>query len=112
MARHRETRERHELKLLRIERSDGKRVVKDSKSKSVDNGPAAAQLQKVVDSEGNYNYYQELTIGSSKNIDWRKKLGSLLVEQVGKEREEARGQVMGKSDTSKWTRLLVIRDLC
>ena len=100
MARHREAREKHELRLLRIQRSDGKRVVKDSKLRNVDNGPTTTQLQKVVDSEGNYNYYQELRIGSSKNMDWRKKLGTLLAEEYERQSEEAHGHAVGKSDNS------------
>ena len=76
---------RHTVKLLIIGRSDGKRTVENSKSRQKeDNQPTKAQLQKTVDSKGVQNYYQAVKIGHPKSMEWRKKLGGMLMNQLGK----------------------------
>ena len=91
------------MKLIAVVHSDGKRVVKKSKHKKVNNRPTRAQLKKVVDSDGNYNYYQELRHSSSKNMEWRKKLGGMLVAERQKSYEEI--------DTGQWSHLLTVINL-
>lgn len=76
---------RHTVKLLIIGRSDGKRAVENPKIRQKeDNQPTKAQLQKTVDSKGVQNYYQAVKIGHPKNMEWRKKLGGMLMNQLGK----------------------------
>ena len=73
------------LKLLYIGRSDGTLSTTIPKSKRQEsNGPTKDQLEKRRGDNGVYSYYQELTIEDAKSIDWRKKLGGLLVREVTK----------------------------
>ena len=73
------------LKLIYIGRSDGTLSTTVAKSKKQEsNGPTKEQLEKRRGDNGVYSYYQELTIEDGKSIDWRKKLGGLLVRDMTK----------------------------
>ena len=53
------------------------------------NGPTQAQLQKVKDSKGLYTFYQKLKVSHPKHIEWRRKLGGMLMREFGKKERES-----------------------
>lgn len=72
-----------QLQLVYISRSDGAlSTITGKAKKKEDNGPTSTQLQKTKAEKGVFSWYQELPIGDPKNLDWRRKLGGLLVKEV------------------------------
>ncbi|KAF2204407.1 hypothetical protein GQ43DRAFT_409629 [Delitschia confertaspora ATCC 74209] len=65
-----------------LARSDGKSevIAKGSKQK---NAPSKEQLDRTPNAKGVADYYRELDETEPKNLDWRKKLGGMLVREVG-----------------------------
>jgi enterochelin esterase-like enzyme len=74
-----------------IARSDGKKTVKQSKSKlREENQPTKSQLEKSIDKEGIESFYQAVPIGHAKSMEWRKKLGGMLMKELGKPYDESK----------------------
>lgn len=70
-------------KLVFIQRSDGKEITVDSRTRREEkNAPTSEQLTKTKGENGQWSYYHELEITDKRNYDWRKKLGGLLIETM------------------------------
>ena len=68
---------------LFIARSDGKQEIISTKGGTLNNGPTAKQLSKVQGQNGSSGYYQAVEHSDSKSVEWRRKLGGLLMREVG-----------------------------
>lgn len=68
---------------LYILRSDGKAEVVTKSRKKESNVPTDDQLDTRPDVKGNVDYFKELEAGDAKEVDWRRKLGGMLVGEVG-----------------------------
>ena len=69
---------------LYVSRSDGKSEVISAKSnRKESNEPTAAQLDDKPDSKGISDFYKKLEIGDAKEVDWRRKLGGMLIRELG-----------------------------
>lgn len=67
-----------------VSRSDAKLEAISSKSRRKEpNEPTAAQLDNTPDAKGISDYYKYLDVGDSKEVDWRRKLGGLLMKEIG-----------------------------
>ena len=71
-----------------LSRSDGKLETISSKTKKETNAPAEAQLDERPDSRGVIDYYKELDVGDAKEIDWRRKLGGMLMREIGEKEQQ------------------------
>lgn len=69
--------------LLYISRSDGKIETISKLKKKEANGPTEAQLDDTKDARGVRDYYKRLEIGDAKEVDWRRKLGGMLMREIG-----------------------------
>ncbi len=69
---------------LYVSRSDGKLDVLSSKTKKIErNEPTTSQLNDTPDSKGISDFYKRLEIGDAKEVDWRRKLGGMLMRELG-----------------------------
>lgn len=76
-----------------LARSDGKPETIASKTRKKEtNAPTEAQLDERPDSKGVIDYYKELDVGDAKEVDWRRKLGGMLMREIGE--KEQQGNVM------------------
>lgn len=67
-----------------IARSDGKRETISPKTRKKEpNSPTEAQQDDRPDSKGIVDFYKELDIGDAKEVDWRRKLGGMLMRATG-----------------------------
>ncbi|PVH92787.1 hypothetical protein DM02DRAFT_646751 [Periconia macrospinosa] len=76
-------------------KSDGQEVV-NLKGKILRNGPTEAQLDRTPNEQGISDYYRLLEKDDPKHMDWRKKLGGMLLREVG-----------GTQYEDKWTQALL-----
>ena len=75
---------------LYIARSDGKLEITSSKSKQKElNRPTEAQLDQAPNAKGVSDYYKELDLGDPKEVDWRRKLGGMLMREIGGKDEQS-----------------------
>lgn len=80
---------------LYVLRSDGKAEVVTKARKKELNVPTDDQLSTRPDAKGNVDYFKELEAGDAKEVDWRRKLGGMLIGEIG-------GQThTGKEDTGR-----------
>lgn len=68
---------------LYISRSDGKSEILTKARKKESNLPTNDQLDSTPDAKGNVDYFKELEAGDAKEVDWRRKLGGMLIQEVG-----------------------------
>ena len=69
---------------LYISRSDGKLDTISIKTKKKErNEPTAEQLDDTPDSKGISDFYKRLETGDAKEVDWRRKLGGMLMREIG-----------------------------
>lgn len=68
---------------LYILRSDGKAEVLTKSRKKELNIPSDEQLDSRPDVKGNVDYFKELEVGDAKEVDWRRKLGGMLIGETG-----------------------------
>ena len=81
-----------DYRLVYSARSDGVlHVAKGSKKE--ENAPTDAQLDTKPDARGVVDYYKMLEPGDAKHIDWKRKLGGMLMREIGD--EEHRGKCLG-----------------
>ncbi|KAF9739244.1 hypothetical protein PMIN06_005269 [Paraphaeosphaeria minitans] len=73
------------------QRSDGKTVV-NNKGKPVRNGPTEAQLDRTPNEQGQSDYYRLIEKDDAKHVDWRKKLGGMLLREIGRKEDEDKCQ--------------------
>lgn len=63
-------------------RSDGREQI-TTKGIVLKNGPNAKQLDSTPNAHGQADYYRLITKDEPKHIDWRKKLGGMLLREIG-----------------------------
>ncbi|KAL8928907.1 MAG: hypothetical protein Q9172_000745 [Xanthocarpia lactea] len=66
-----------------VTRSDGKLEILSKSRKKEANAPTADQLDSRPDAKGNTDYFKELELGDAKEVDWRRKLGGMLIREIG-----------------------------
>lgn len=67
-----------------IARSDGKlETISPKTRKKESNSPTEAQQDDRADAKGIIDFYKELDIGDAKEVDWRRKLGGMLMRETG-----------------------------
>ncbi|KAL6702561.1 hypothetical protein ACN47E_001344 [Coniothyrium glycines] len=72
-------------------RSDGVQMV-NQKNKPLRNGPTEEQLNKKPNDQGQADYYRLIERDDPKHVDWRKKLGGMLLREVGGKQHEDKWQ--------------------
>lgn len=73
---------------LYISRSDGKLEITSKSRKKELNQPTAEQLDSTPDSKGVSDFYIKLEDGNAKEVDWRRKLGGMLIRELGRKEHE------------------------
>lgn len=73
-------------------KSDGRTIV-SQKNKPVQNSPTREQLNKKPNEQGQCDYYRPIAKDDPKHVDWRKKLGGMLLRELGGKQHE--GEVGG-----------------
>lgn len=73
------------------QRSDGRTVV-NNKGAPVRNGPTESQLDRTPNEQGQSDYYRLIDKDDAKHVDWRKKLGGMLVREIGRAEDEDKWQ--------------------
>ncbi|KAL8998686.1 MAG: hypothetical protein Q9188_006048 [Gyalolechia gomerana] len=68
---------------LYVLRSDGKSEILTKARKKESNLPTDDQLDSRPDARGNVDYFKELEAGDAKEVDWRRKLGGMLIHEIG-----------------------------
>ena len=68
---------------LYITRSDGKTEILTKTRKKEPNTPTDDQLDSRPDTKGIVDYFKELEVGDAKEVDWRRKLGGMLIREIG-----------------------------
>ncbi|KAF2020094.1 hypothetical protein BU24DRAFT_419671 [Aaosphaeria arxii CBS 175.79] len=76
-------------------RSDGHEVV-TQKGIQIKNAPNTQQLDRTPNAQGQCDYYRLLDRDEPKHIDWRKKLGGMLLRELG-----------GKEHEDKWSQTVL-----
>ncbi|KAF2690481.1 hypothetical protein K458DRAFT_106099 [Lentithecium fluviatile CBS 122367] len=76
-------------------KSDGQDVV-NQKGVVLRNGPTQEQLDRTPNEQGQSDYYRLIEKDEPKHTDWRKKLGGMLLREVG-----------GKEYEDKWTQCIL-----
>lgn len=91
---------------LFVARSDGVLQTKNPKTgKMESNGPSEDQMENSKDSSGNPDTYREVGIGDPKNLEWRRKLGGLLVTELLKMGPEKDHKAMSLLSPHSLTRI-------
>jgi len=67
---------------LYIRRSDG-RLEASGKGSRESNQPTDAQLNSKPNAHGISDFYRECPLGDAKEVDWRRKLGGMLMRELG-----------------------------
>lgn len=68
-------------------KSDGQEAVQQ-KGLMIKNGPNAQQLDRTPNAQGIADYYRLLDKDEPKHVDWRKKLGGMLLREIGGKQHE------------------------
>lgn len=68
---------------LYVLRSDGVTESRSSKGAVEKNEPTKDQLDATPDRNGVSDFYREVVEGEAKEIDWRRKLGGMLMRELG-----------------------------
>jgi len=68
---------------LYIRRSDGKLEVRASSKAKELNQPLAQQLNTKPNAQGISDFYRLCETGETKEVDWRRKLGGMLMREIG-----------------------------
>ncbi|KAH7061952.1 transcription-silencing protein Clr2-domain-containing protein [Paraphoma chrysanthemicola] len=72
-------------------KSDGHDVV-NQKGRVVRNGPTQEQLDRTPNDQGQCDFYRLIEKDDPKHIDWRKKLGGMLLREIGGKQHEDKWQ--------------------
>lgn len=76
---------------LYISRSDGRLETLSLKTKKKEsNAPNAAQLNSNREINGNRDFYKAIEVGDAKEVDWRRKLGGMLMKEIGDKEHSGR----------------------
>jgi hypothetical protein len=74
---------------LLICRSDGQFEVATRSNVKEVNQPTAQQMDDTPDANGNVDCYRKLEVDDAKHVDWRRKLGGMLMHLFDREKEHA-----------------------
>lgn len=78
---------------LYLNRSDGRLETVSLKSKKKEsNAPNEAQLNANREVNGNRDFYKSIEVGDAKEVDWRRKLGGMLMKEIG-DKEHSGSQI-------------------
>ena len=66
-----------------VARSDGKLEIRTSKSTVEANEPLPDQLDQKPNAQGVADFYRHCQFGESKELEWRRKLGGMLMREIG-----------------------------
>ncbi|KAH4292519.1 hypothetical protein HBH98_152800 [Parastagonospora nodorum] len=72
-------------------KSDGHDIV-SQKGRPLRNGPTEAQLDRTPNEQGQCDFYRLIEKDDPKHIDWRKKLGGMLLREIGGKQHEDKWQ--------------------
>ena len=85
-----------------MRRSDGRRNAALPNSKKTEpNRPTNEQMSKTAKKNGTFTYYLEVPLKDSKNVEWRKKLGGLLVQELRRTAKASPREAEDKSDSDE-----------
>lgn len=73
-------------------KSDGQEVV-NQKGTILRNGPTQEQLDRTPNEQGQCDFYRLIDRDEPKHIDWRKKLGGMLLREIGGKQHEGKTPV-------------------
>ncbi|KAF2659145.1 hypothetical protein K491DRAFT_766249 [Lophiostoma macrostomum CBS 122681] len=76
-------------------KSDGQEIV-PQRGAVLKNGPTAQQLDRTPNAQGQCDYYRLIDRDEPKHVDWRKKLGGMLLREIG-----------GKQYEDKWAQCIL-----
>lgn len=68
---------------LTVARSDGKLEIVTKNGVRETNEPTAAQLNATPDAQGVVDCYKRLDLNDQKSVDWRRKIGGMLMHHLG-----------------------------
>ncbi|KAI9821809.1 MAG: hypothetical protein M1827_002391 [Pycnora praestabilis] len=77
-----------------VGRSDGRIEISSKSRRKESNQPTDAQLDKTPDAKGVSDYYTKLDDGDTKEIDWRRKLGGMLVRELGGKEHKGKNYIL------------------
>lgn len=80
---------------LYVSRSDGKLETVDKTKRTEPNCPTDDQLEGRQDGKGNSDYYKELELGDAREVDWRRKLGGMLIREIGGKEHPGNSDLQG-----------------
>ncbi|TKA68851.1 hypothetical protein B0A49_08081 [Cryomyces minteri] len=75
-------------------RSDGKRETTNAKGQKEQNQPTPQQLDSSPNDKGVVDYYRPVARGDPKDLDWRRKLGGMLMRELGTEEEKKTNNIL------------------
>ncbi|EON60957.1 hypothetical protein W97_00167 [Coniosporium apollinis CBS 100218] len=78
---------------LYVRRSDGKLEIA-AKGKTEQNQPLPGQLDQTPDAKGISDYYREISVDEVKHLDWRRKLGGMLVRELGGQDDQEKACIL------------------
>ena len=81
--------------------SDGKLETTNKKKKKEANAPDASLMNDTPNAKGVRDFYRLVEVGEPKEVEWRRKLGGMLMREIGTE-ETARKQEV------RWPNLTII----
>lgn len=70
-------------------KSDGHDIV-NQKGSVLRNGPTQEQLDRSPNAQGQCDYYRLIEKDDPKHVDWRKKLGGMLLREIGGKQYEGK----------------------
>lgn len=72
-------------KLIYLSSSDGKLDTTNKKKKKEANAPDPSVMVDTPNSKGVRDFYRLVDIGEPKEVEWRRKLGGMLMREIGNE---------------------------
>lgn len=80
---------------LYLNRSDGRLETISLKSKKKEsNAPNESQLNAKREVNGNRDYYKPIEVGDAKEVDWRRKLGGMLMKEIGEKEHSGKKKLI------------------
>lgn len=74
-----------------LSRSDGRLETISLKTKKKEsNAPNEVQLNASREVNGNRDFYKPIEVGDVKEVDWRRKLGGMLMKEIGDKEHSGR----------------------
>jgi hypothetical protein len=70
-------------------KSDGQHIV-NQKGRPMRNGPTEEQLNQTANDQGQRDFYRLIEKDDPKHMDWRKKLGGMLLREIGGKQHEGK----------------------